>query len=135
MAITAITPHLAARQFKLRGREIATTFFTLLMLHFLAVASHTLLLCFESVCHFFLVLEQAVFHSSSHAGTHLSFFFPLPQTDPRNVKHRRDGSPVLSGWHLGKVRSNEEIGASPSPSPRRLLRSANWKKYRETRPN
>lgn len=74
VAITV--PTVAARQFKLWGREIATPF-----LHYRCYISprlpHTLLCCVSSqfATFFFFFLEQAVFHSSSHAGTHLSFFF------------------------------------------------------------
>lgn len=70
-------PHCGSPTVQIVGEINSNSIFTLSMLHFPAVASHTPLLCFESVCHFFFFffLEQAVFHSSSHAGTHLSFFF------------------------------------------------------------
>lgn len=55
MAITVIPPHCGSPTVQIVGERNSDSIFTLLMLHFLAVASHTPLLCFESVCHFFFL--------------------------------------------------------------------------------
>lgn len=130
MAITV--PTVAARQFKLWGREIATPF-----LHYRCYISprlpHTLLCCVSSqfATFFFFFWNKRCFTPPlTQEHTLAYFFFFFPETDPGIVKQRRDGSPVLFVWHLDKVRSNAEIGASPSPTPPSLLQPRSSQAYK-----
>lgn len=126
-------PHCGSPTVQIVGEINSNSIFTLSMLHFPAVASHTPLLCFESVCHFFFFFfwnKRCFTPPLTQEHTLAYFFFFFPETDPGIVKQRRDGSPVLFVWHLDKVRSNAEIGASPSPTPPSLLQPRSSQAYK-----